>query len=84
MITVEQGMPTTAVQLSFTDFNDGGARANELNRDMQKAGVRVSHPEASVAQDLEPEYVAFSADSKKSICVDAREQRHCSCRFSDC
>lgn len=66
LITVEQGMPTTAVQLSFTDFNDGGARANELNRDMQKAGVRVSHPEASVAQDLEPEYVAFSADSKKA------------------
>ena len=45
-------------RVGFTDFNTGGARANELDSD-----VRVSSKSASVAQDFEPEYIAVSADS---------------------
>lgn len=37
----------------FTDFNVGGPRAAEL-----PAGVRIYGPGATVAQDLEPEYIA--------------------------
>jgi 2',3'-cyclic-nucleotide 2'-phosphodiesterase / 3'-nucleotidase / 5'-nucleotidase len=44
--------------LGFTDFNEGGSRAAELSAD-----VRIYGPNASVAQDLEPEYVAISPDS---------------------
>lgn len=40
----------------FTAFND---QAEEL----RAAGVRIFGPDASVAQDLEPEYVAIDADS---------------------
>lgn len=43
---------------TFTDFNVGGSRAAELSAD-----VRVFGPGATVAQDLEPEYVAFAPDS---------------------
>jgi len=42
-----------ATQVTFGDFNADGARASELPE-----GVRVFGPGASVAQDLEPEYVA--------------------------
>ena len=60
IVTISNGVPAnTAVQLGFTDFNAGGKRATEL-----PATVRVGRPGASVAQDLEPEYVAVSADSK--------------------
>ncbi|MDO3387920.1 choice-of-anchor I family protein [Gilvimarinus sp. SDUM040013] len=44
--------------LDFTDFNAGGSRAGELGSD-----VRVSSKSASVAQDLEPEYITVSPDS---------------------
>ena len=60
IVTISNGVPAnTAVQLGFTDFNAGGKRATEL-----PATVRIGRPGASVAQDLEPEYVAVSADSK--------------------
>lgn len=45
--------------ITFTDFNVGGSRENELGND-----VRISSKSASVAQDLEPEYIAVSADSQ--------------------
>lgn len=45
--------------ITFTDFNVGGSRENELAND-----VRISSKSASVAQDLEPEYIAVSADSQ--------------------
>lgn len=44
-------------QLRFTDFNSGGSRS--LGED-----VRISAKSASVAQDLEPEYIAVSGDSR--------------------
>lgn len=43
--------------VGFEDFDVGGPRHAEL-----PAGVRVFGPGASVAQDLEPEYVALSSD----------------------
>ena len=43
--------------IGFTDFNEGGSRAAEL-----PDGVRIFGPGASVAQDLEPEYIALSPD----------------------
>lgn len=44
-------------QVTFEDFNTGGNRASEL-----PAGVRITGPNASVAQDLEPEYLTLSKD----------------------
>lgn len=46
------------VTVGFTDFNADGSRAAEL-----PAGVRVFGPNATVAQDLEPEYVAIVGDT---------------------
>ncbi|GAB3322223.1 choice-of-anchor I family protein [Haliea atlantica] len=44
-------------QLRFNDFNTGGSKA--LDED-----VRISAKSASIAQDLEPEYIAVSSDSR--------------------
>lgn len=52
---------TTTLNVStagFTDFNVGGPRHAELS-----AQIRIFGPGASVAQDLEPEYIAVSPDS---------------------
>lgn len=49
----------TATTINFRDFNVGGPRNDELD-----ANVRVFGPGATVAQDIEPEYVAISADSR--------------------
>lgn len=48
----------TVTNVGFADFNADGARAAELSPD-----VRIFGPNASVAQDLEPEYIAVSPDS---------------------
>lgn len=45
--------------ITFEDFNVGGSREAELGAD-----VRISSKSASVAQDLEPEYIAVSTDSQ--------------------
>ena len=59
LIAVRDGVAADAgTRIGFADFNAGGGRADELGD-----GVRISHPKASVAQDLEPEFVAASADS---------------------
>ena len=47
---------SNVTQVSFEAFNEGGSLSLSNN-------VRISHKAASVAQDLEPEYVAVSADS---------------------
>lgn len=51
-----------AVTLDFKAFNVGGARHAELPAD-----VRIGRPGATVAQDLEPEYVTISEDSKTAF-----------------
>jgi DNA-binding beta-propeller fold protein YncE len=59
IIAINNGVPAdTAINLGFTDFNVGGPRNREL-----PANVRIGRPGATVAQDLEPEYVAISPDS---------------------
>ncbi|MRI33244.1 alkaline phosphatase [Endozoicomonas sp. OPT23] len=63
IIPVVEGVPANSgIQVSFAEFNKGEGRNNELSSD-----VRISHPEASVAQDLEPEYVTVSEDSKTAF-----------------
>lgn len=52
--SVTQANVTT---IRFTDFNVGGPRQNELEN------VRVSGKSASLAQDVEPEYITVSSDS---------------------
>ncbi|MFT7109426.1 MAG: hypothetical protein ACI843_001087 [Psychrobacter glaciei] len=49
-------------QITFEDFNSGQLRHNELNN------VRLPSPHgASVAQDLEPEYIAITGSNKAVI-----------------
>ncbi len=54
-----QTVTTTVTTVDFIAFND---REEKLGRD----GVRIFGPNATVAQDLEPEYIAVSEDSKKA------------------
>jgi hypothetical protein len=49
-----------AITLDFSDFNDKAA-------DIRTAGGRIYGPGATVAQDVEPEYIAISGDSKKAF-----------------
>lgn len=58
---VENASVTT---VGFADFNEGGPRAAEL-----PAAVRVFGPNASVAQDLEPEYIAVTPDGSTAYVV---------------
>ncbi len=51
-------LDATETRIGFTDFNADGPRAGELSSD-----VRIFGPGATVAQDLEPEYIAISEDS---------------------
>jgi hypothetical protein len=53
------GTPTLLRAVDFREFNVGGARNSELS-----AQIRIFGPNASVAQDLEPEYIAVSPDSR--------------------
>lgn len=63
IIPITNGVPAdTAITLGFGDFNVGGSRRSEL-----PAGVRIGRPGATVAQDLEPEFVSISADSKTAF-----------------
>ncbi|NOH30329.1 choice-of-anchor I family protein [Vibrio mediterranei] len=54
------------IQIDFREFNQGQSRHSELS-----SKVRISHPYATVAQDLEPEYLTF--DDKGSIYVALQE-----------
>ena len=63
LVAINNGVPADkATHVGFTDFNDGGSRRSELPAD-----VRIGRPGATVAQDLEPEYVSISADSKTAF-----------------
>ncbi len=58
IVDLSGGVPSASVTtIGFTDFNAGGPREGELPAD-----VRVFGPGATVAEDLEPEYIAVSAD----------------------
>jgi hypothetical protein len=52
-----KGSPQPAETISFADFNVGAARNGELSPD-----VRIFGPGASVAQDVEPEYITIADD----------------------
>lgn len=51
-------------QISFKEFNVGNTRNNELSEQ-----VRISAPNATVAQDLEPEYLAFDENGKLFVAL---------------
>ncbi|MCU0261086.1 MAG: choice-of-anchor I family protein, partial [Ilumatobacteraceae bacterium] len=53
-----RGAPQPVTAIRFTDFNVGARRHAEI------AGVRITGPGASVAQDLEPEYITIADDSR--------------------
>jgi hypothetical protein len=57
IIDVSGAVPSAAVTLNFESFND---RAGAL----VFQGGRIFGPNASFAQDVEPEYITFSSDSK--------------------
>jgi Secretion system C-terminal sorting domain/Calx-beta domain len=61
IIDISGGVAAATVQnAGFTSFN-GQAAA------LRAAGVRIYGPGATVAQDMEPEYIAFSADGSKAF-----------------
>jgi DNA-binding beta-propeller fold protein YncE len=63
IIDLTGGVETAVVTtLGFTDFNTDGARAAEL-----PAEVRIYGPNATVAQDLEPEYVTITPDGATAL-----------------
>ena len=58
LINIMDGVAgATATEIHFRDFNAGGSRAAELPAD-----VRIFGPGATVAQDLEPEFITVSED----------------------
>lgn len=63
IIDLAQGVgAATARTVRFVDFNAGGPRAGEV-----PAALRIFGPGASVAQDLEPEYIAVTPDSRTAF-----------------
>lgn len=63
-----QGKPGAVRTVGFGAFNVGGPRHTEL-----PAGIRLNGPNASVAQDLEPEYVAFDPAKDERAVVTLQE-----------
>lgn len=51
--------PVKVRTVDFRDFNVGGSRHGEL-----PAGIRLNGPGATVAQDIEPEYIALSPNRR--------------------
>ncbi|MEW6581787.1 MAG: choice-of-anchor I family protein, partial [Actinomycetota bacterium] len=62
------GRPGAVRTIRFTDFDAGGPRHDEL-----PAGIRLNGPGATVAQDLEPEYVAFDPADPGTAVVTLQE-----------
>ncbi|MEZ9369233.1 choice-of-anchor I family protein [Shewanella sp. 10N.286.51.B2] len=60
LIEITDGLPAdTATLIDFNEFNLGEARHNELSN-----MIKINGPNASVSQDLEPEYIAVSKDNQ--------------------
>lgn len=53
---------STVTNIGFTDFNAGNSRHSELPADILLNGLN-----ASVSQDLEPEYIAISEDNSRAL-----------------
>jgi hypothetical protein len=63
IIDLSAGVAAATVrQVRFNDFNVGGPRNSEL-----PAAVRIFSPGATVAQDLEPEYISITPDSRTAF-----------------
>ena len=63
IVDLRQGVASaTTHQVSFASFNS-------QVKSLRSQGVRVFGPNASVAQDLEPEYIAVSPDSRTAYVV---------------
>lgn len=63
MINIVDGKPaSSATIIDFTEFNQGAARFDEITPD-----IKINGPLASVAQDLEPEYIAISQDNRRAF-----------------
>ena len=56
------GLAPTETTIGLTDFNEGGSKADRLVGE----GIRIFGPNATVAEDLEPEYITVSEDGKKA------------------
>lgn len=68
IVNIADGAVTTAL---FTDFNRGATRAAELPADLRRFGRIVDADgtyvrDTTVAEDIEPEYVAINATSTKA------------------
>ncbi|WP_067584607.1 choice-of-anchor I family protein [Endozoicomonas ascidiicola] len=59
---LDNGTVGNVTQIGFSDFNQYGSRHHELSDQ-----VRVFGRNATVAQDLEPEYITVSEDSKMAF-----------------
>lgn len=60
LIQIHESVPAdAATHIGFSDFNVGGNRADEIS-----AMIKLNGPGASVAQDLEPEYISVSANDQ--------------------
>ena len=63
IIAIADGKPAaTATLVTFTEFNQGNARYNEITKD-----IKINGPKATVAQDLEPEYISVSPDNSRAF-----------------
>ncbi|WP_234497313.1 choice-of-anchor I family protein [Vibrio maritimus] len=65
LIDLKSGpLDAVVTQIDFREFNEGNVRHGELSSD-----VRISHPNATVAQDLEPEYLAFGDNGQLFVAL---------------
>lgn len=63
VIKITNGQPNPPViNLTFSNFNRKENRHNEITKE-----IKINGPNASVAQDLEPEYIAVSKDNQKAF-----------------
>ena len=63
-VVAVSGLSPTAISLTRTVSTAGFSGFNGQIAQLRSAGVRIFGPNATVAQDLEPEYITVSADSK--------------------
>ena len=67
LIRIKDGKPGAALELAFTDFNQGGKRANEVPAELRVFGKTMAGKASSLAQDLEPEYITVTKDGSTAF-----------------